>query len=334
VALGAARIASAPAWAASSRDFATLGRPRAFDLAWLKGHARMLAAQAYWPPEAHLHEAVRKLDWDQYQSIRFRLDHALWAKVDFRFRMQFFHLGLSYQTPVRLHELHEGQTQELAYDPAMFDYGKSGLSGTHLLADLGFAGFRVQSHTDWQRDVVAFLGASYFRAVGGEMQYGLSARGLAIDCGMDRPEEFPFFTSFWFERPAADSDRLTVYALLDSPSVAGAYRFDIYPRANLIMEGDCALYPRRAIERLGIAPLTSMFQYGENDRRMAQDWRPEIHDSDGAGHVGRQRRMDLAAPRQSRAVAFQRLRRPESARLRPASARSPVRPLPGRWRFL
>jgi glucans biosynthesis protein len=47
------------------------------------------------------------------------------------------------------------------------------------------------------------------------------------------------------------------------------------------MDVDAAIYPRRAIERIGIAPLTSMFQYGENDRRVANDWRPEIHDSDG-----------------------------------------------------
>ena len=139
----------------------------------------------------------------------------------------------------------------------------------------------MQYHTDWQRDVVAFLGASYFRAVGAELQYGLSARGLAIDCGMERPEEFPVFREFWFERPLPDADHLIVHALLDSPSVAGAYRFDIVPGNTLQMEVDCALYPRQAIERLGIAPLTSMFQHGENDGRMARDWRPEIHDSDG-----------------------------------------------------
>jgi glucans biosynthesis protein len=68
---------------------------------------------------------------------------------------------------------------------------------------------------------------------------------------------------------------------MDSPSVAGAYRFDIYPAATLVMDVDAALYPRKEIERLGVAPLTSMFQYGENDRRMVNDWRPEIHDSDG-----------------------------------------------------
>ena len=270
-------VGSAPA----SSNVVPLGKPQPFDFAWLKGHARALAAAPYKPPAEHHYDALRKLTYDDYQAIHFRPDHALWAQDDARFRLQFFHLGLFYQWPVRLHELRDGQAQELAYDPAMFDYGKTGLENAHLMKDLGFAGFRVGFHTDWGRDILAFLGASYFRAVGPEMQYGLSARGLAIDCGMDRPEEFPSFTAFWFERPAAASDRLTVYALLDSKSIAGAYRFDIFPGANLVMEVDSALYPRQAIERLGIAPATSMFQHGENDRRMATDWRPEIHDSDG-----------------------------------------------------
>ncbi len=274
-ALGLTGMAPARAWAAAA------GSPPAFDYAWLKGEARTLAAQPYRPPPAHLPAALENLDWDQYQALRFRPDHALWAESDGPFRLQFFHLGLHYRTPVQIHELNAGGARPLAYQADMFDYGRSGLRGARLPADLGFAGFRVQYHTDWQRDIVAFLGASYFRAVGAEMQYGLSARGLAVDCGMERPEEFPVFRAFWIERPATDADRLTVYALLDSPSVAGAYRFDIFPGATLRMEVDCALYPRLPIERLGVAPLTSMFQHGENDIRMARDWRPEIHDSDG-----------------------------------------------------
>ncbi len=269
------------AWPAAAINIVPLGSPHAFDYAWLKGEARTLASRPYRAPEDHSHDALRKLDWDQYQAIRFRPDHALWAQAESRFRLQFFHLGLFYQTPVRLHEVHDGKAQELAYDRAMFDYGKSGLRSTTLKPDLGFAGFRMHFHTNWERDVAVFLGASYLRAVGAEMQFGLSARGLAIDCGMDRPEEFPVFTSFWFERPAPDSDQLTVYALLDSPSITGAYRFDITPGGTLQVDVDSALYPRRPIERLGIAPLTSMFQNGENDERMARDWRPEIHDSDG-----------------------------------------------------
>lgn len=262
-----------------------------FDYAWLKGQARHLAGQPWQAPPQNLPAPVAALDWDQYQAIRFRPDHALWGEEgndrDRHLQLRFFHLGLFYREPVRLYEVADGRARELAYDAGMFDYGGSGLDGGALPADLGFAGFRVHFHTDPERDVAAFLGASYFRAVGQEMQYGLSARGLAVDCGLPRAEEFPRFTAFWFERPARNADRLVVYALLDSPSITGAYRFEIHPAAVLTMEVDAALYPRKAIERLGIAPLTSMYQTGENDRRMANDWRPEIHDSDGlALHTG------------------------------------------------
>ncbi len=47
------------------------------------------------------------------------------------------------------------------------------------------------------------------------------------------------------------------------------------------MDMDAALYPRKQIERVGIAPGTSMFFAGKNDHRFSEDWRPEIHDSDG-----------------------------------------------------
>ncbi|NMM28251.1 MAG: glucan biosynthesis protein D [Glaciimonas sp.] len=269
--------------AAAPSPLKFLGKPQAFDTAWLKGYARQLAGQPYRAPENHIPDEIRKLDWDQYQAINYRADHALWAKDALRFQAKFFHLGLYFKSPVQIFELKNGQAQELAYDPAMFAYGKSGLHGDKMPKDLGFAGFRVNFHTDLERDVSAFLGASYFRAVGSDWQYGLSARGLAIDCGMERPEEFPNFISFWLERPSKDSSKLVVYALLDSPSVAGAYRFEIQPAATMVMDVEVALYPRKAIERMGVAPLTSMFQYGENDRRLAasNDWRREIHDSDG-----------------------------------------------------
>lgn len=275
---GAAACLSAAARAAGLKP---LGAPRPFDHAALKGRARQLAAAPYQPPNEVLPPEVAALGWDAYQSIRYRADHALWAGEGLRFEVQLFHLGLFFKRPVRMHEVRDGRAQALAYDPALFDYGSSGLHGERQPADLGFAGFRVNFHTAPRHDVAAFLGASYFRAVGGERQYGLSARGLAVDTGLNRPEEFPDFTEFYLERPAPGTNTLVVHALLDAPSVAGAYRFAITPGDTLVMDVDAALYPRRPIERLGIAPLTSMFQTGENDRRMANDWRPEIHDSDG-----------------------------------------------------
>ncbi len=285
----------------------TVGRAKPFDYAALKGQARLLASTPYVSRKNGLPESVAQLDWDQYQALRFREDHLLWREDRLRFEAAFFHLGLFFKSPVHIHELVEGQAREIAYDPAMFDYGKSGLAGGKLPKDLGFAGFRLNFHTDRTRDIAAFLGASYFRAVGGNWQYGLSARGLAIDCGMDRAEEFPEFVAFWLERPAPGSTRVTVYALLDSPSITGAYRFDITPAATLTMDVDAALYPRKTIERLGIAPLTSMYQAGENDRRMANDWRPEIHDSDGLSlwnGSGEWIWRPLENPRQRRFNAF------------------------------
>lgn len=281
---GAAALAALQTLAsgrAAAAGLQVLGAPQAFDYAVLKGRARALAGQPHVAPSTTLPEAIRDLNWDRHQAIRYRADHALWADEALRFRAQFFHLGLFFKSPVRIHEVVDGQARELAYDPELFDYGRSGVDGRALPRDLGFAGFRLNFHTDLERDVSAFLGASYFRAVGGEWQYGLSARGLAVDTGLARPEEFPNFVAFWLERPAARSNSVTVYALLDSPSITGAYRFVITPGDTQVMDVDAALYPRKAIERLGIAPLTSMFQHGENDRRMANDWRPEIHDSDG-----------------------------------------------------
>lgn len=289
-ALAAAGFPAADLLAAAARaddaavaDLKHMGTSRAFDYAWLKGQARALAAKPYQAPLSHTPDVVKNLDWDQYQAIQYRDNHALWATDKLRFRAKFFHLGLFFKSPVQIYEVKNGMAQEFAYDPAMFDYGKANLqnAAATLPKDLGFAGFRITYQNDWKRDVTAFLGASYFRAVGGEYQYGLSARGLAVDCGLPKPEEFPLFTAYWLERPAADADRLVVYAMLDSPSVAGAYRFEIQPGTTLAMDVDAALYPRKTIERLGVAPLTSMFQYAENDRRSANDWRPEIHDSDG-----------------------------------------------------
>lgn len=251
-----------------------------FDYAWLKGHAQALASRPYVSHKGELPASLKDINWDDYQRLQYRSDKLVWRGADSPFQLGLFHLGLFFQTPVHLYEVVNGQAREIPYRPDNFRYdGKKKLG--KLPSDLGYAGFRILYRDDPSRDIAAFLGASYFRAVGEEKQYGLSTRGLAIDTGLPRPEEFPQFTAFWLEKPRKLDDRLMVYALLDSPSTTGAYAFAVIPGRNLVMDVDVALYPRKPIERLGIAPLTSMYQTGENDRRMAWDWRPEIHDSDG-----------------------------------------------------
>ena len=279
LAAGAAPLVSQAAEAA--KPLQTLGKPQAFDYAWLKGQARTLASGAYLVPSHELPPTLRGLDFDRYQAMRYKPERTLWGDAGLEFSVRFFHLGLFFNDPVRMFEVVDGQSQEIAYDPKLFEFGKSGVKADKLPKDLGFAGFRLLFHTDGQRDFAAWLGASYFRAVGGDWQYGLSARGLAIDTGGVHGEEFPRFKAFWLERPKPDTSRLVIYALLDSPSVAGAYRFEVTPGATLTMDVDAALYPRRAIDRIGIAPGTSMYFVGENDRHLGNDFRPEIHDSDG-----------------------------------------------------
>jgi glucans biosynthesis protein len=265
----------AAAWAAEPGD---PGEP--FDKAWLQAEAKRIAALPYEAPPAKLPDWIANLDYDGYQSMKFRADKALWRGKGRRLEVRLFHLGLFFRHPVAMYEVDGGRARAISYSKDLFTYGK-GITVPEHQENLGFAGFRVGMAPDFDADVFAFLGASYFRAVGGSKQYGLSARGLAIDTAMPRPEEFPDFRRFWLEKPAARSGTVVIHALLDSPSVAGAYTFAVTPGDVTRMEVEAVLYPRKSIERVGIAPLTSMYQCGENDRRVADDWRPEIHDSDG-----------------------------------------------------
>lgn len=256
-------------------------RACAFDYAALKGRARALAGAAHRPPQTLAPDFLRRLTYDQYQAIRFRRERALWAERDTGFRLELFHMGRGFKEPVELYEMIDGEARPIRYSPDMFKFAGSGIDAGAAPPSLGFAGFRVHTAINWSEDAAVFLGASYFRAKGGESrQFGLSARGLAIDTA-EEIEEFPRFVAFWFEQPPSESRTLVFYGLLDSPSASGAYRFALTPGEPLLMDVDAAIYPRKPIRRLGVAPLTSMYQCGENDRRMANDWRPEIHDSDG-----------------------------------------------------
>jgi glucans biosynthesis protein len=270
-----------PLWAyVPSATAAGKAKGQPFSKEWLRVEARRLAQKPFVTPDVKLPDWVSNLDWDGYQSIRFKPERSLWRDQRLPFQVRLFHLGLFFKRPVTISEVVNGLAHPIHFSPDLFEYGVK-LKVPRKSADLGFAGFRVHTKENFDLDMFSFLGASYFRAVGDTKQYGLSARGLAIDTGMDRPEEFPEFRSFWVERPPQHSETVTVHALLDSPSVTGAYTFAVKPGDVTIMQVETHLFPRKPIERIGIAPLTSMYQHGENDRRMADDFRPEIHDSDG-----------------------------------------------------
>jgi glucans biosynthesis protein len=290
LAAGGASIAAAALGLTPSAQAARrlqLGAPATFSFDALIEQARSNAARPYAAPPALPREVLERIDYDAHGKIRFDPDAALFADGPGLFPVTFFHLGRLFQAPVRMYVVQASSARELIYDPAYFEMPAD--SPAHQLPPgAGFAGFRIQESRrnpalDWRRnDWVAFLGVSYFRAIGELYQYGLSARGVAVDTAMaDRPEEFPAFTRFYFLTPVREDDAMTVCALLEGPSLAGAYRFVMHRGAAVIMEVEAALFLRRDIGRLGLAPLTSMFWFSETVKEGGVDWRPEVHDSDG-----------------------------------------------------
>jgi glucans biosynthesis protein len=224
------------------------------------------------------------LTYDQYRDIRFRPDHSLWRDQQLPFEVQFFHPGFVNTETVKINEVGaDGASHAIPLATANFDYGHNKPPAT---PPAGYAGLRIHyniNNATHKDEVIVFQGASYFRAVGKDQRYGLSARGLAIDTVGAGGEEFPRFTEFWLEKPSATATSMTVTALLDSKSVTGVYRFVVTPGAETVVDVQSRLYLRKdgaTLATLGIAPLTSMFFSGENQPQ-AGDFRPEVHDSDG-----------------------------------------------------
>jgi periplasmic glucans biosynthesis protein len=268
----------------ASQQQAATPAPEPFTFATVQRLARERAAQPYENRSPKLPVRLARLNYDQYRDIRFRRAYALWRNQSL-FEVQFFHRGFNFDRRVEISEVVDGVPHPIAYNPSWFEFGRLVRLPTQMPADLGFAGFRVHFplHTPAYKDeLIVFLGASYFRVLGRNQVYGLSARGLAINTAAAVGEEFPWFTDFWLVRPPRSDQRtLTIYAVLDSESVAGAYQFEVRPGATTQVEVTCELYPRRNIEKLGIAPLTSMFLYGEDPSgHRFDDFRPEVHDSD------------------------------------------------------
>lgn len=255
----------------------------AFDFEQLGASAKKLAANPFVAPQKNVSGALAALTYDQQRDIRFNPAKSTWRDLRLPFELAYFHQSGGLDTPVRIHEIVGSAVHEIRFDPKAFNYGANHLDPKELKG-LGFAGFRAHYPLNigkYKDEVIAFLGASYFRAVGTGQRYGLSARGLAIDTALASGEEFPFFSEFWIQRPAAADRTLTIYALLNSKRVAGAYRFNLKPGTDTAVDVKARLYLRENITKIGIAPLTSMYFFGENQHAPSDDYRPEVHDSDG-----------------------------------------------------
>lgn len=244
----------------------------------------------YEAPQSNLPDELKALKYAGYQEVRYRDDRLHWNDAGTRYRLSFYHQGMHFDVPVKINEVDAKGVHEIPFNPDDFSYGSLKLDQA-ALKNLGFAGFKVLYPVNSEKkpndELTTFLGASYFRVIGKNHIYGLSARGLAIDTALPSGEEFPRFTQFWIEKPGAEDRNLVIYALLDSRRATGAYRFTIKPEDDTIVDVKSQIYLREKVDRLGVAPLTSMYLYGSNQPWPTPNYRPELHDSDGlAMHTG------------------------------------------------
>jgi glucans biosynthesis protein len=255
--------------------------PFTFDT--LLADAKRRAAAPYTPQHNRLPAGLDKLSPEQYRSIRFNPDAGIWRAEQLPFRLELLRASYAMQTVVTVSTVENGEARDVVATPAMFEM-ESAFPEQLRKMSLPLSGFRVRSRINSNKvwdEFLVFQGASYFRAVAKNLLYGLSARGLAINTAEPSGEEFPAFTHLWIERPSARASALVIYALLESESTTGAYRFTVQPGIETLTDVDLTLFPRTEMRVAGIAPLTSMFLFDETNRGRLDDYRPEVHDSDG-----------------------------------------------------
>lgn len=276
-------VTEAPASDAAAVEAPVAAEPQPFSFDWLTERMRT-ASQSEPPAPEQIEGFLADLTYDGYQRIAYRQDRSRWEDTGSNFRVQAFHLGWLFEEPVHIYEVNEGLALPMTFTTADFEY-RGDLEG-QVPADApmpGVAGFRLNTalnRADIRDELISFLGASYFRALGQGNVYGLSARGLAVNTALSGAEEFPRFTDFWLERPTPGQADVVVYAALESASVTGAYRFRIKPGSTTEVEVLARLFLRRDVEQLGVAPLTSMFLFGGADPDETRDFRAAVHDSE------------------------------------------------------
>ncbi len=280
--LGAGTLAlSGPNLEGASPAQAGFSEARPFDPASVFEMARTLAKTPYKAIASDPPDPFRNLTYEQYVSIKAKPENAIWASEGLGFVLEPLHRGFIFSAPVAISLVENGLEKRLTYDPGAFDFGALNLPAQ--LPDIGFSGFRILLPRPDGRssDFAIFQGASFFRALAPGQNFGIMARGLSVRTADPRGEEFPLFRSMWIERPSPANNMMVIHAVLDSESVTGAYRFTLRPGDATIIDTECTLYPRVAIDHIGLGAMSSTALYGPLDRRKFDDVRPAVHEVGG-----------------------------------------------------
>lgn len=278
--------------------------------------ARERAQSEYRQPERRLSGLFEGLNYDAYRAIRTQSKQLQTGNPSILFDP--LPPGMVFTDPVALSVIDAGETFDLRFDHNVFSFDPSHFDedrvadarGEPVDEALGYSGCRLRAplnRPDRLDEFLVFQGGSYFRGVARGMVYGLSARGLSVRTAAAEGEEFPRFSHLWMEVPEANSQTVVVRALLDSASCTGAFEFEITPGETTLMETRCRIFPRRSIDQIGIAPLTSMFFFDSSTHAGIDDFRDAVHDSSGLQMVtggGRRIWRSLANPNTLQVSAF------------------------------
>lgn len=223
-----------------------------FDFAHVEKKAQELAQAPYDGTPAPVPAFLTQLTPEQYAQIQDV--NPLWSDSDSPFQVQFYLPGSYFPRPEKISVVENGQSKPIPFRLANFSFGD--LHPDSLPQDLGYAGFRLLYPLNTPpnyNEFISFLGATYFRAVGKDAVYGTSARGIGIDTAQPSGEIFPYYSHIWLVKPAPGSNEMTVYALMDSSVVTGAYRFVIHPGTDCVVDVESTIYLRKPVQVLELS---------------------------------------------------------------------------------
>ena len=167
--------------------------------------------------------------------------------------MQVLPTGWLYKTPIEINIVEIGAIQQMAGARAITSRPVSRYKLTETR--LGFS-----ASTERARLIAPISPSRSFRAapwpLGFIAQSGLRriGKGPGAQRGPARWRCFPVPHVLRIEKPEAGASAIVIHALLDSPSVTGAYRFVVTPGAPTDIDVSVTLYPRRELVNVGLAP--------------------------------------------------------------------------------
>lgn len=248
----------------------------------LRDMARALGRHAYQPNTTPLPPPFADLDYDAFRAIRPIAGTSAMIPNGSSFAFDLLPPGLYFPDPVLVDRVTPSGLSEMELSPELFSFDANYFDDIpDESPGAGFSGIRLRyklNTPDGLDEVLVIQGASYFRAVGQSMVYGLSARSIALGTGGPTPEEFPRFTRLRLH-PAQD-DTVRIEGVIDSPSLTAHVDMVLRPGVDTVLDITTTIFPRVDIDTIGIAALTSMYLKGPLQSAVADDFRPHVHDSE------------------------------------------------------